>query len=484
MKKLLLISALLTVFSISAFAEQIPVIKIKTKSGSTDFASKPVAKLVTESRASWGDVRDDPAPFAEACGVSVFDENGTLKITNLGAKVKVRGNWTTSYDKKSMKITFDRKQNVLDLNHGRKNKDWVLLAVYKDWSYMRDYTALKFARSISKGYASDAKLVELYIDDQYWGVYLLAELQEVCADRFNITEPRKKYKGVDTGYLLEYDGYAYAEKEKKSFYIDYTGPVRDINNTKVNCSTTGYSIKSEINDRAQRDFIANYMNKLWKICYDAVYKNTFWEFDDSLTELVQATDANNVYDVVSKVIDIDSLVDAYIIAEVTCDPDLYYTSFYMDVDFGEKGDGKLRFEGPWDFDSSMGNKDFCADGKGIFAGQIAWDVNHNEKVHGNPWMMIFVNCDWFQDAVKTKWKRISYAKYVDDLILNIDKTTALYEKNFKADKKRWNHLGKNELVGNELCPASASCTTQKAAAKRLKTWLTARFAYLDSIWGS
>lgn len=481
MKKTI-ISVLITVtLVVSAFANM-PAIKIYSKSGSSDFARYPVAKHVTEARASWGDIREDPAPYKEECEIVVLDENGVAdEIYYAPAKVKVRGNWTTSYDKKPLRLTFDKKTPILGLNNGRKNKDWVLLNVYKDYSYLRDQTALKFAKMMTDGYVSDSKIVEVYINDEFWGVYVLAELQEVCNDRFNITEPKKGYTGIDIGYLLELDGYAYTEKPKHQVWVDYLGPVKDMKKNKVNIATNGYAIDSKINSQEQRDFINNYMNLLWKICYESVNYNKFWKFSDDYTYL-EPSNYNNVYDVVSEVIDIDSLINAYILAEVTCDPDLYYSSFFMDVDFGPDGNKKLKFEGPWDFDSALGNKNFCADGKGFHAGMKQYDVNHNDYIHGNPWMLIFVNCDWFQSAVKARWKEIQRTQPLNELLANIDDVTAKYESNFTKDKQRWNHLGRNDLVGYELCQSSEQCTTQKAAAKRLKTWLTARFKFLDSQW--
>lgn len=480
MKKTIITIAVLSILTASAFAQNLPAIKITSKSGNSDFASKPVATVVTEARKTWGEFRDDPAPYYEECLITTTNEYKSDELSDISAKVKVRGNWTTSYDKKPLRIRFSEKQSVLGLNKGRKNKDWVLLNSYKDWSFMRDWTGLNFANLISDYYASDSKLVEVYINDEFWGVYVLAELQEVCNDRINITEPKKDYKGTDIGYLLEFDGYAYAEKN--SFEIQYGGMLKDANKESVNISTKGYTVKSEINSPEQLKFISSYMNNLWKICYQAVYRNKFQEFDAKKKKLVKST-ATNAYDCVSKVIDIDSLVDAYIIAEVACDPDIYYSSFYMDIDFGENGNGLLTFEAPWDFDSCFGNKNFCADAKGIYAGNKTWDVNHVDKIHGNPWMLIFVNCDWFQKAVKAKWRKIQKQNTLLKLTSEIDYISSNFEASFANDQKKWNNIGDNELVGNELCDESAKCKTQKEAADRLKDWLTARFEYLDSVWG-
>ena len=58
-------------------------------------------------------------------------------------KVKVRGNWTTNYPKKSLRIKFDKKQKMFGLNSDGEFKNWVLLAAWKDSSFLRDAVGLK-----------------------------------------------------------------------------------------------------------------------------------------------------------------------------------------------------------------------------------------------------------------------------------------------------------------------------------------------------
>lgn len=479
MKKFL-IAAILSMALFSSFAQTMPVIKIYSKSKNNDFVTKPVSEVVTKMRKTWGDIRNDPAPWNEECTITVFNEKNQKTHDSVSAKVKVRGNWTTSYDKKPLRIRFTEKQPLLGMNNGQKNKDWLLLSEHKDWSYMRDPTALSFAKLISPLYASDTKLAEVYINDEYWGVYVVAELQEVCNDRVNITEPAKKYKGTDIGYLMEFDAY-YIYEEKNVFTIDYCGPVKDFNGKVAQDLNPGYTIKSKITNKSQNKFISSYMNNLWKICYEAVYNNNFLEFDANNSKLVKSN-ATNIYDCVSKVVDIDSLIDAYIIAEVTCDPDIYHSSFYLSLDMGPEGSKKLRFEAPWDFDSTMGNKRHCIDGKGLYAGVLAYDYNFVEQKYANPWLIIFTSQDWFQKAVKAKWRKISSQKCLAKLNANIDFVSKNYSKAFEQDQERWNHIGNSEDVKNELNEISYSCKTQRQAADYLKGWLTKRFAYLDSIW--
>ena len=149
----------------------------------------------------------NPTPWYEKCTISLADGEGSLSLENLEAKVKVRGNWTTSYDKKPLRIKFDKKQNLLGLNGGKEFKDWVLLATYKDWSQLRDATAFYASKLLSADYTSDFSLVEVYVNSEYWGVYLLAEQQQVKKGRIDIAEAKKDYKGSDIGYLIEFDGY-------------------------------------------------------------------------------------------------------------------------------------------------------------------------------------------------------------------------------------------------------------------------------------
>lgn len=61
---------------------------------------------------------------------------------------------------------------------------------------------------------------------------------------------------------------------------------------------------------------------------------------------------NDIYSE-EQVVDVNSLADVYIINELLCDADVYWSSFFMSVDFGPGGNKKLRFEAPWDFDSGV-----------------------------------------------------------------------------------------------------------------------------------
>ncbi len=459
--------------------KNLPSIRIESLSGKDDFVTKPVDEEVSKAKKEWGGYKGEPAPWDEDCVVSVYDGNNKLSLDKIPAQVKVRGNWTSDYSKKGLRIKFTEKQSMLGLNNDVPFKKWVLLSSYKDWSFLRDASSLYMSKLISPDYTSDFKLVEVYINNTYWGVYLLAESQEVNKNRINISENEENDENIFTGYLLELDSHAHEDEYK--FNIEYNCVLKDFYGKQVKRFTKNYTINSDIVSEKQVDFIRNYMNKLWQLCYSAVYEGQYFEFNKEKYKLLE-TEAEDSYDCVSRVIDIESLVNTYILQEICCDPDFYMSSFYMDIDFGEEGNGKLKFEAPWDFDSALGNKNFCANSEGLFAAVNAWDVDHRSKGVGNPWFLLFANCDWFQTLVKQKWQSMHEQNVFEKVIDYIDYVTEHYSANFEANYKKWGNAGKNFLLGNELCPAASRCSNQEEAAAYLREWLVKRFASLDEIW--
>ena len=432
----------------------------------SDFVKLPVAKSVKEQTAGqdWAaEYANVPVPFYKKSTISVMDESGTVTLNEVAGQVKVRGNWTTTYKKKPLRIKFDEKQSMLGLNEGNDFKNWVLLASYKDRSFLRDITGYTLGKLLSPDYyASDFKLVEVYVNGEYFGVYILAEQQEVKKNRINIDDAEDT-SSTETGYIIEYDKYYVNEDDDVVFELNH-GEVKDRNgefvsefNNETQKDIAGYTIKNDLNNVAQRDYIKNYMQTLWDKCYEAV---TTKNEDEAKA-------------VIEEYIDVPSLVDTYLLQEIVCDPDLYITSFFMTLDMSASGTKKLTFQAPWDFDSTMGNKKHDANEQGLFAGVVGYDVNYQRKGTGNPWMMLLVNQSWFNDMVKTKWNEVknTIPRIISDQISNL---TSKYTTNFENNYKIW-PMEPND----EYRPEAAACNTQSEAASQLGNWLTSRVETLE-----
>ena len=476
-----------------------PVLSIETNSKSDnvmDFVTKPVADHVSEAISTWtpGYIKP-PVPYYEECRITLTAPGGGTLFSNADAQVKVRGNWTTVYDKKPLRIKFGQRQAMDGLNEGAEMKNWVLLAGYKDGSLSRDKAALSASREIlgKDGlFAADAEFVEVEINGEYWGVYLLADMQQVNKHRIDITSPEKDYQGTDIGYFMEYDGYYMNEDELHSVFVSYAdnAPLVPFDGNGGSGKTmrplsdehdVGISIKSTVNSKEQHDFIENYINNVYDIMYFAAYNDEAYVFNDQFTEISKVSDISPE-EAVRRAVNVDSLADMYIVSELTCDADIYWSSFFMDVDLGEGGDKKLTFEAPWDFDSSMGNKkDRCQDGQGMYAANIVSDVNDFYETI-NPWLAVLMNEEWFTDIIAEKWTALYDGGTFSRMCSMVQDDAKQYKTAFERNYSKWNNIIDNDDIINELSERSAKCRDQQDAADYLDEWLNARIAYLNGYW--
>lgn len=475
-----------------------PIIYIETVdkgANNMDFVTKPVASHVSESIASWTpNYKMPPEPYYEDCIISL-EEDG--KKEQLGdGQVKVRGNWTTSYDKKPLRIKFKDSQNLLGLNDGNAYKNWVLLAEYKDGSMLRNKTALSISRELLEKdelYASDAELVEVYINGEYWGVYLLAEQQQINQGRVEITETSEDYIGTDIGYFLEFDGYYYTEDPLQCFEISYAdcAPLIPYDGSDSAQSITytghhGITIKSDIYSEEQRDFIASYIDQVYKIMYYAAYDDEAYVFNETYTAITKIDDITP-REAVERVVNVQSLVDIYILNELFCDADIHFSSFCMTVDFGPDGDKRLTFQAPWDYDSGLGNKNRCLDGTGFFAANGVPDVNSQPSPDGrdeqiNPWLAVLIHEDWVQSAVRDTWTNAYDDGVFERALVMIENEKVNGQEAFERNYDRWNNIINNSAFANELSSKAAACKTQEEAADFLREWLQSRITFLNRNW--
>lgn len=479
---------------------EIPVLSIVTGNGKNDFAEKPVSEFVSAQIASWtpGYVMP-PAPYYEDCKISLKEGNDTL-IDSAEASVKVRGNWTTNYSKKPFRIKFAKKQSMLDLNGGEAFKNWVLLAEYKDASMLRNKSSLELSREIlgKDGlYASDAAFVDVEINGEYWGVYLLAEYQQVNGGRIDITKPKDDYSGTDIGYFIEFDGYFINEEPLNQFHVDYHNNAalkpfdgNDGSGRTVRClpllktdpkKDVGFTIKSDIVSQEQHDFIASYVNNVYNIMYEAAYYQKAFVFSEDYSEIIES-DEITPREAVERVVDVNSLADMYIISELTCDADLYWSSFFMTADFGENGNRKLTFQAPWDFDSALGNKSRCPDGKGFYASNIIPDVNGDTYETINPWLAVISYEDWYREIISQKWTEIYDSGAFDRAYKMIAEDSIKYKDAFARNNERWGISTNDNSVIGELSDKALKCKTQEAAAVYLDEWLRSRVEFMNENW--
>ena len=390
--------------------------------------------------------------------ISITNCDSQYQLTNLAATMKVRGNQTAGWAKKGFRIKFDKKQTVFGLNGGKKFKKWVLLADAKDTCLVRTAMGLYVSKAICKDgdnvWVSDYTPVTVYLNDEYWGLYYLAEQKEVNNEkdkttgeqtigRVNLLEPADGYQGVDIGYCFELDHYADAAGSRDeaseiakgadgdpTFRIKYSPnleqgrPTGYLATGQVNT----YTMLSDITDgprddkgdptehlqadytnlnggqltnnstktsnSAQLSFIRDRMEALYRVLYEAAINKRAKEINDN-NEVVDTE--KTVEEVIAQYFDLTAWVDGYIINAFSCPPDLGYSSFYMSYDNSPTGDKKLRYDVPWDFDSNFGNRNnFYVNAQGD---------TYVDNTY-NTWLYLLSKLTFFVNMVKTKWNQI------------------------------------------------------------------------------
>lgn len=421
--------------------------------------------------------------------VSVSNCDG-YELNSVAASVKIRGNYSSTYPKRPIRIKFDKKQKMCGLNDGQKFKNWVLLAEYKDSSLLRNSVAFYLGNSIleSEGYyCSDFRYVEVYLNGAYSGLYVLCEQQESKEgqDRVDLPEAldpddeenvgNPNLKNVKIGYLIEYDGYYFNEKNLEKFTIEYD-EIRRESFGNYTPYQKGFSIKSDVYYAEQRDFIKKCVQNIWDIVYDATYgdhydltKNPFYTLNDN-GDKVKDTSIKTPREAVEKVIDVNSLVDVYILNEICVDADIGWSSFYMSLDMSDSGNRKLTFIAPWDFDSALGNS-----------------VASNDYLYGansdNPWLTVLAKQGWFWTHVDAKWRALKSAGTFDGVIGMIDYYANAFATYYAKNFNKW-----QACIGNKIEDSQTdlvlSFKTQKDAANYLKAWLQERITNLERLFGA
>lgn len=121
----------------------------------------------------------------ESVTVTLVDENGNIDYVGQIDELKGRGNATWACRKKPYSLTLSTEENLLGMGCGEK---WILLANALDESNLHNYLAFELARKTELGWTPGCAYVELYLNGEYNGLYLLTECVEVgggtSADQF------------------------------------------------------------------------------------------------------------------------------------------------------------------------------------------------------------------------------------------------------------------------------------------------------------
>lgn len=129
---------------------------------------------------------------------SVSDING---MYDGNCEVRVHGNTTFSNPKKSLDMKMEEVTSFLGMDGGKR---WVLISNYEDPSFMKNAVGYTLQHQLGCEYAPETQFVNVYVDGQYQGLYLLVERPDGGSVSFTIQENLQE---SSVSYMLELCGY-------------------------------------------------------------------------------------------------------------------------------------------------------------------------------------------------------------------------------------------------------------------------------------
>ncbi len=436
------------------YGSRIPCVFLETESGSLDAIQADLEK-----------------GYSEGGCVRVLGEDGSLAYNGSIETMRGRGNVNWIHpEKKPFQFKLSQSASLLGMPAARR---WLLVNNVYDKSLLRNQAVFAIARTAGMPFVSESRQVDLYINGEYRGCYLLCEKIEVGSGRVAITDldelnqrtfgelaqpPRlaeeplgggeymryaqlpEPLQGPAGGYLLEIELIGRFVSEGDCGFVSQRGQA--------------VCIKSPSPaTREQTAYIAQAYQRLEdRLCADG----------DGPAAGLPALD---------KLIDLHSFAQKYLVEEIVKNRDAGYTSEYL---YAMPLSGGVRlFSGPvWDYDMALasegnpewGNIPEAMEPEGLWVSQ-----REEESI----WTMLYRQPE-FRAAVQRAFYR-EFAPLLDRMLAEgwIRADARRLADSACMDAMRWQ--------GGDYDPDTFP-EEYLAEAEKIEAFLAARMAWLQGQW--
>ena len=339
---------------------------------------------------------------------------------NIG--IKLRGNSSLTFNQKKYTIETrdaDGKEQNVSLLGMPEASSWVLLSPYNDVSMMRDPLAFHLWREMGH-WGPRTQMVEVLMDGEYLGIYILSEAIKRGESRVNIDKMEAtdvEGRNLTGGYLLRIDTY---NEEDATFPSKVPGIGEGIMDSQITWSCIYPKKKNLLPE--QMAYIQHYV--------------------DEMEQVIQSDDFANPQTGYAHYIDVPSFVDYFIHTELSMNADGFKRSayFYKERQKDDGTGGKL-FAGPvWDYNLAYGNCNFCN------ADKIdAWCFEGGNTQPTPAFWQRLLQDPAFQRAVKTRYQTLRKTVLSDRAIYAyIDQHSRMLDKAKERHFKEYPELLANE----------------------------------------
>lgn len=371
--------------------------------------------------------------------------------------IEQRGSSSASYPKKQWSVeTRDIAGNDSDctLLGFPAESDWILYAPYSDKSCVRDVMVYNLASKLGQ-YATRSKYVEVILNGEYQGLYILLEKIKRDKNRVNISKcetPDTTGDALTGGYIYKIDKIEGADVQGwYSPYLPFSGSSAKI------YYQYHYPKQEDIMPQ-QKVYLQNMVQTFESIMNSASYADTLKGY--------------------ASVINVNSFIDNMLINELSKNVDGYRLSTYFYRDKLSKG-GKI-FAGPvWDYNISFGNADYY-DGWKPEGLHISFMTTNSG----------FMSVDGYQPPFF--WKRFlndqNFTSKLRERYISLRKTyfstTYLYSQidslSASFTEARIRNFQKWPIFGIYVWPNYYIAANYDDEISYLKVWIYKRIAWLDS----
>ncbi len=319
---------------------------------------------------------------------SVLDlDNPDNNIEKTGFKDEIRGRGNYSWrncPKKSYRIKLNKKTSLFGL---KAAKNWILLANYLDPTLIMNATVFELANRFEMKFSHHFFHVDIILNGEYLGNYLLTEHNQVGAGRIDIDKTN--------GFFIELD--TYYDEEPKFTTNHYELPVLIKSPEYAQSEGAGYS--------EEYFFIRDKINTIEELLYnngetapDAKYKDHF---------------------------DLQSIVDFFLINEVFKNNEAGHPKsvfMYMDKD-------NIVYMGPlWDFDWSF---DAVEEGS-----QLRYFSDAQGLIWKHAFFLRFYSDPEFIESYKKRWNEMK--SEIIDMENFMNQMKQKLELSHRANAAAWN----------------------------------------------
>ncbi len=382
-------------------------------------------------------------------GMNFISESFNYHSSNLA--IETRGNSTQGFDKKTYSLELrnssDEDTSVNLFGMGGE-EDWILHAMVIDKSQVRIPMSFHLAQRMGQ-YASEFKYVELVLNGDYRGTYILVEKIKRDDDRVDIAKLDEDDLAGDSltgGYILRMDWLDDPQGFESNYNSQGGNPM----------FYQWHYPKAEKIKPQQALYIQDWM---------ANFEDALFADDYTNDEGIRYTDY----------IDVNSFTDFLLINEFSKNSDGYKLSSYVHKDKDSKG-GKLIAGPIWDFDQTYGVSLVCSNnistGWTYLQNQDCWDLESMPM-----WWQNMMGDPIFQNRLKCRWTSFRQSFMQTDSIINwIIEDTAYLSDALQRNFEKWDYfIGESIWIEPDPIPQS-----YEEEISTMITWITNRLNWMDA----